>query len=208
SPAAFVTAHLLHRAQLLEERGAVGFAVPRRISLAADYESQLAILEVDGSRAWLWLPSTMIAWRLNHDRLARRAFVQLRRFAAVTLGLHGIDRSPIDVERPFEAVFGQAVAIHGARMIEDDCIGFAVGRPEHATNHLAEQAHLLGGACEDATAHGGHVPAPSGPHAICEHFGLAGSEGYEDCCALGDRCLAVQMLGTDPELLKLVFDVD
>src|SRR5262249_59345686 len=109
SPAAFVTAHLLHRAQLLEERGAVGFAVPRRISLAADYESQLAILEVDGSRAWLWLPSTMIAWRLNHDRLARRAFVQLRRFAAVTLWLQGIDRLPLDFGRAFVTVFVEYV---------------------------------------------------------------------------------------------------
>jgi hypothetical protein len=44
---------------------------------------------------------------LNHDRFARRAFVQLRRLTALAPGLCGIDRAPVDVERPFDVILGE-----------------------------------------------------------------------------------------------------
>src|SRR5215831_9779697 len=111
---ACLAAHLLHRAQLLEERGAVGLTVGWRVGLAADDEPEFALLEVDGSCAWLRLPSASTAWRGDHYGLEGGAFVQLRRFAARAFLLSRVDRTPVDGERPLEMLLGQAVPIDGA----------------------------------------------------------------------------------------------
>src|SRR5215831_512633 len=103
---ACLAAHLLHRAQLLEERGAVGLTVGWRVGLAADDEPEFALLEVDGSCAWLRLPSAGTARRGDHHRLAGRTLMQLRCLATVALNLRRVDRTPVDGERPLDMILG------------------------------------------------------------------------------------------------------
>src|SRR5262249_61600283 len=78
NPAGLGAARLLHGAKLLEERGAVGLTVGWRVGLAADDEPEFALLEVDGSCAWLRLPSAGTARWGDHHRLAGRTLMQPR----------------------------------------------------------------------------------------------------------------------------------
>src|SRR5262249_40354659 len=70
SPAFLVTAGLLDRAQLPKEENAIVLSVDRNLRLAADDKPKLAVLEVNGSRASLRLPSASTAWRGDHYGLA------------------------------------------------------------------------------------------------------------------------------------------
>src|SRR5262249_46522965 len=94
-----------------------------RPGLAVGDEPEFAVLDSDRPAAWLWLPSARATWRGNHHRLARRAFVEPRRFAALALGLRGVDCTLVDSERPLDMILGQTVAIHGAAVVENDSVG-------------------------------------------------------------------------------------
>jgi hypothetical protein len=39
-------------------------------------------------------------------------------------------------EGPLDLVLGQAVAMHGAAMVKDDCVGLTFVRPQRASDHL------------------------------------------------------------------------
>src|SRR5262249_20745081 len=172
SPAFLVTAGLLDRAQLPKEENAIVLSVDRNLRIAADDKPKLAVLEVNGSRAWLRLPAASTARRGGHHPPAGRAFTKLRRLATLTLLLRGSDRTSIDGERPFDAILGEAVAVHGAAMVENHCIGLALIRPQHSADHLAVKSHLLGGPRQNAATHGGQVPAFGWHHAIWDGPGL------------------------------------
>src|SRR5262249_12643886 len=208
SPAFLVTAGLLDRAQLPKEENAIVRRVDRKLRLAADDKPELAGLEVNASRAWLRLPAASTARRGDHHRLAGRTFTKLRRLATLTLLLRGSDRTSIDGERPFDAILGEAVAVHGAAMVENHCIGLALIRPQHSADHLAVKSHLLVGPRQNAATHGGHVPALGQHHAVGDDLGLAGCEPRQDRLTLSDRCDSVQVLGANTGLYELVADMD
>src|SRR5262249_22120803 len=208
SPAFLVTAGLLDRAQLPKEENAIVRRVDRKLRLAADDKPKLAVLEVDGSRAWLRLPAASTARRGDHHRLAGRTFTKLRRLATLPLLLRGSDRTSIDGERPFDAILGEAVAVHGAAMVENHCVGLALIRPQHSADHLAVKSHLLGGPRQNAATHGGHVPAFGEHHAIGDDLGLTGRESIQNGLALANRCCSIQVLGADTGLEKFVADMD
>src|SRR6266446_7562353 len=118
---------------------------------AIDDEPKLAVDEVpilpaslrrhpSAERAW---------WRRRHQDLALWALAQLRCFAAPALFLRRILCAPIDIERPFDVILGQPMAIDGAAMIEDDDVVLARRRAQPAADHLPEQSHLPRGAGED-----------------------------------------------------------
>src|SRR5262249_54941194 len=189
----------------------VGFLIDRiagRLRLAAADEPEFALLEVDGSCAWLRLPSAGIARRGDHHRLAGRTLMQLRCLATVALNLRRVDCAPVDGERPLDMILGQAVAIDGTAVIENDRGGLAISRPQHSADHLAVKSHLLGGPRQNAATHGGHVPAFGEHHAIGDDLGLAGRESIQDGLALANRCCSVQVLGADAGLCELVADMD
>src|SRR5262249_28414521 len=157
--AGLVAARLLHRAQLLEECGAVGLTVGWRVGLAADDEPEFALLEVDGSCAWLRLPSAGTARRRDHHRLAGRTLMQLRCLATVALNLRRVDRTPVNVERPLDMILGQAMPVDGAAVVENDGVRLAFRGAQNSPNHLSEQSKLLGRTSKDQTVNGRHIPA-------------------------------------------------
>src|SRR5262249_54465671 len=75
---------------------------------------------------------------LGHDGLARWALAQRRCLAGLALLMRRGCGAAIDVERPFDMVLGQTVTEYGTGMVEDDCAVLALGRPQHAANHLPE----------------------------------------------------------------------
>ena len=89
---------------------------------AADNQSKIAILEVHGAGAWLWLPSAVAAWWDRNDRLALGAFAKLRRFTALALLLRLVRRTLVDLECPLDPIFREAMAVDGAGVVEDDAI--------------------------------------------------------------------------------------
>ena len=116
--------------------------------------------------------------------------------------------APIGIERPLDAILGEAVTEHGAGMIEDDRVGLAIGRAQHAADHLAIEPHLLGRPRQDAAADLGHVPAFGQHHAIGDDLDLAGRQARQRRIALGLRRGAVDVLGAHAGLDELVAEMD
>ena len=116
--------------------------------------------------------------------------------------------SVLRIERPLDRILDEAVPEHGAAVIEHDRVGLAVGRPQHAADHLAVQAHLLGRPRQDAAADLGHVPALGQHHAIRDELDLAGCQPRERCVALGLRRRAVDVLGAHAGFDEFVAEVD
>src|SRR6266511_781778 len=104
--------------------------------LAADHQAKLAILEIDVAGLRLRHPSAMVTRRPDHDGLARWALAQLRLRAGLALVMRRVFGTAIGGERPDDVIFRQAVTEHSAAVIENDGIGFAFGRAQHAADHL------------------------------------------------------------------------
>src|SRR5262249_46462035 len=93
-------------------------------------------------------------------------------------------------------------------MVEDDGVGLALGRTQHAPNHLPIEPHPLGRPSENGAADLGHVPALREDHAVGHKLGLAGGQARQDGVALVVGRGAVEMFGAYVRTDKLVFDVD
>src|SRR5262249_36811839 len=106
--------------------------------LATDHEAQCAVLKLHITCPGVSLPCAVVAGRFKHDCPARWALAQRRCLAGLALLMRWGCSTAIDVERPFDMVLGQAVTEYGAGMVEDDCAVLALGRPQHAANHLPE----------------------------------------------------------------------
>ena len=114
----------------------------------------------------------------------------------------------IGIECPVNSILDETMPVYRAGMIENDRIGLAIGRPQHATNHLPIQSHLLRRPRQDAAADRGHVPAFGQDHAIGDEFDFTDCQSRERCIALGFRCCAVDVLGANARFHKLVADVN
>jgi hypothetical protein len=135
-----------------------------------------------------------------------------QRRTAECLGLPGfVVRAPgaeIRAQEPINSVFRQAMAEHCTAVIEDDCINFARCRPQHAADHLAEQAHLLRGSRQDAAADLGHIPAFGQYHAIADNVDLAGCEARQGRVAFVLGRSAVDVLGPHSRFIEPIAQVD
>ena len=84
----------------------------------------------------------------------------------------------------------------------------AFGRPQHAADHLAIQAHLFRWPGQNAAADLGHVPAFGQHHAVGDDLDLAGGEAGERRVALMLGRAAVDVFTAHAGLDELVADVD
>src|SRR5207247_31341 len=105
---------------------------------AADHKAKIAILKLDIAGAGLGRPAAMVTGWLDHDGFARRALAQRRFLAGLAPLVRRGSSAPIDIECPLDTILGEAVTEHRAGMVEDNCGLLAVGRPQHAPNHLPE----------------------------------------------------------------------
>ena len=114
----------------------------------------------------------------------------------------------IRIERPLDRILDEAVAEHGAAVIEHDGVGLAVGRSQHAADHLPVQAHLLRRARQDAAADFRHVPALGEHHAVRDELDLAGCQPRERGIAFWLRCRAVDVLGAHAGFDEFIAHMD
>src|SRR6516164_3375336 len=68
------------------------------------------------------------------------------------LGMRAVLGAFVGIKRPLNPVVGETMPLVRTRVIEHDRILLAGRRPKHATDHLAIQTELPGGARKDATA--------------------------------------------------------
>ena len=176
--------------------------------VASDFR-KIAILETDGPGRPLRQEPAMPAWFAGETQgAALRAFEQARGGILAACCMFRVGRAKVRIQRPGYRVLDEPMSEHGAAVVEHDGVNLARSRPQHAADHLPEQAHLLRRTREDAAADLGHVPALGQHHAVGNELDLAGRQPRERGIAFGLGCCSVDVLGANAGLDEFIAQMD